>query len=94
MRVVNPVTERAGVSGRDPRRVLTVLDELGNVQKVRVGGLVRVTVGAESARKARTGSGPAIGDRRPGDQCRRARSTAGAGDGRVAVDTKGRRLAA
>jgi len=67
MQLVNPVTDCAGLSRSDARGALTVLgevvlDELGNVQKVRIGGPVQLTVRARSARKARTGRNPATGE--------------------------------
>ena len=39
-----------------------VLEELGNAQKVRVGGLVQLTVRVKPAQKARKGRNPAPGD--------------------------------
>ena len=69
-----------------------MLDELGSVQKVGIGGLVQVTVRVEPAGK---GCNPATGEQitiivQPG-QCRRARSTAGASDRRAASYTRARR---
>jgi nucleoid DNA-binding protein len=39
-----------------------VLEELGNAQKVRIGGLVQLTVRVKPAQKARKGRNPATGD--------------------------------
>ena len=39
-----------------------VLEELGNAQKVRIGGLVQLTVRAKPAQKARKGRNPATGE--------------------------------
>ena len=39
-----------------------MLDELGTAQKVRIGGLVQLTVRVNPARKARTGRNPATGE--------------------------------
>ena len=64
MQLVHPVAGRAGLSRSGARRALAavdgvVLDELGNVQKVRIGGLVQVTVRVEPAGK---GCNPATGE--------------------------------
>lgn len=42
--------------------MLEVLEELGNAQKVRIGGLVQLTVRVKPAQKARKGRNPATGD--------------------------------
>jgi len=65
--LVNPLADAAGLRRRDARRALVALDgvvrdELGNVQKVRIGGVVPVTVRAGPARKARTGRDPTTGE--------------------------------
>ena len=39
-----------------------MLEELGNAQKVRIGGLVQLTVRVKPAQKARKGRNPATGD--------------------------------
>jgi nucleoid DNA-binding protein len=39
-----------------------VLEELGNAQKVRVGGLVQLTVRVKPAQKKRRGRNPATGE--------------------------------
>ncbi len=39
-----------------------MLEELGNAQKVRVGGLVQLTVRVKPAQKKRTGRNPATGE--------------------------------
>ena len=39
-----------------------VLDELGNAQKVRIGGVVQLTVRVKPAQKARKGRNPATGE--------------------------------
>lgn len=56
MQLVNAVSDRAGSSRRDVRLALTALDdvvleELGNAQKVRIGGLVQSTVQVKPARR-------------------------------------------
>ena len=60
------VADRAEMSMADARRALAALDEialeeLGNAQKVRIGGLVQLTVRVKPAQKA---SGAQPGDRR------------------------------
>jgi nucleoid DNA-binding protein len=39
-----------------------VLEELGNAQKVRIGGLVQLTVRVKAAQKKRKGRNPATGE--------------------------------
>jgi nucleoid DNA-binding protein len=61
------VAERAEISKAEAKRVLGVLEEilleeLGNAQKVRVGGLVQMTVRVKPAQKARKGRNPATGE--------------------------------
>ena len=51
----------------DAKRVLDALDEvliqeIGNAQKVRIGGLVQLTVRVKPAQKARKGRNPATGE--------------------------------
>jgi len=61
------VADRPQLSKTDAKRVLAaldevVLDELGNAEKVRIGGLVQLTVRVGPARKARKGRNPATGE--------------------------------
>ena len=56
--LVSAVAERAELSKNDAKRALAALDEivleeLGNAQKVRIGGLVQLTVRVKPAQKAR-----------------------------------------
>lgn len=56
------VADRAEISRSEAKRVLeVVLEELGNAQKVRVGGLVQLTVRVKPAQKQRKGRNPAVG---------------------------------
>lgn len=56
------VADRAEISRSEAKRVLeVVLEELGNAQKVRVGGLVQLTVRVKPAQKKRKGRNPAVG---------------------------------
>jgi DNA-binding protein HU-beta len=61
------VAERAELSRADAKRSLealeeVVLAELGNAQKVRLGGLVQLTVRVKPATKKRQGRNPATGE--------------------------------
>ena len=56
--LVTAVAERTRLSKSDAKRALAaldevVLDELGNAQKVRIGGLVQLTVRVKPAQKPR-----------------------------------------
>ena len=64
--MVAEVAERAQLSKSDAKRALAALDEivleqLGNAQKVRIGGLVQLTVRVKPAQKKRKGRNPATG---------------------------------
>jgi len=61
------VAERTQLSKSDAKRALAALDEvvleeLGNAQKVRIGGLVQLTVRVKPAQKPRKGRTPATGE--------------------------------
>jgi DNA-binding protein HU-beta len=65
--MITAVADRAELSKADAKRALAaldeiVLDELGNAQKVRIGGLVQLTVRVKPAQKKRKGRNPATGD--------------------------------
>ena len=65
--LVAAVADRADMTKADARRALTalegvVLDELGNAQKVRLAGVVQLTVRVKPATKARKGRNPATGE--------------------------------
>ena len=65
--MIAAVADRAEVSRADAKRALDALDEvlleeLGNAQKVRVGGLVQLTVRVKPAQKKRKGRNPATGE--------------------------------
>ena len=65
--MVAAVADRAAMSRADAKRALDALDEivleeLGNAQKVRLGGLVQLTVRVKPATKKRTGRNPATGE--------------------------------
>ena len=61
------VADRAELTKADTKRVFdvleeVVLEELSNAQKVRIGGLVQLTVRVKPAQKQRSGRNPATGE--------------------------------
>jgi DNA-binding protein HU-beta len=61
------VADRTGMSKAEAKRTLealedVVLEELGNAEKVRIGGLVQLTVRVKPAQKSRKGRNPATGE--------------------------------
>ena len=98
------VADRADISRADAKRVLeafeeVVLEELGNAQKVRIGGLVQLTVRVKPASKERNGRNPATGEeiriaRKPASVDVRARPLAKAKAALPSVQKARRRLAA
>jgi DNA-binding protein HU-beta len=65
--LASAVADRADISRAEAKRVLGVLEEivlveLGNAQKVRIGGLVQLTVRVKPAQKVRKGRNPATGE--------------------------------
>ena len=65
--MIAAVADRAELSRADAKRVLAALDEvvlaeLANAQKVRIGGLVQLTVRVKPATKKRKGRNPATGE--------------------------------
>jgi nucleoid DNA-binding protein len=101
---VTAVADRADLSKADAKRVLTaledvILEELGNAQKVRVGGLVQLTVRVKPAQKKRKGRNPATGEEidigpKPASVDLRARPLARAKSALPSVQKARRRLAA
>ncbi len=60
IQLANAVADRADITRVEAKRILAafeevVLEELGNAQKVRIGGLVQLTVRVKPAQKARQG---------------------------------------
>ncbi len=98
------VADRAEISRNDAKRVLGALEEilmqeLGNAQKVRIGGLVQLTVRVKPAQKARKGRNPATGEEitiaaKPATVDLRARPLAKAKAALPSVQKARRRLAA
>ena len=101
---VAAVADRAEMSRADAKRALDALDEivleeLGNAQKVRLGGLVQLTVRVKPATKKRPGRNPATGEEitiaaKPASVDVRARPLAKAKAALPSVQKARRRLAA
>ena len=102
--LASAVAERADMSKADAKRALAALDEivlaeLGNAQKVRIGGLVQLTVRVKPATKKRAGRNPATGEEitiaaKPASVDVRARPLAKAKAALPSVQKARRRLAA
>ena len=102
--LASAVAERADMSKADAQRVMAALDEvvleeLGNAQKVRIGGLVQLTVRVKPATKKRAGRNPATGEEitiaaKPASVDVRARPLAKAKAALPSVQKARRRLAA
>ncbi len=98
------IAERADISRSDAKRALgaldeIVLEELANAQKVRIGGLVQLTVRVKPAQKKRKGRNPATGEEieiaaKPASVDLRARPLAKAKTALPSVQKARRRLAA
>jgi DNA-binding protein HU-beta len=102
--LVAAVAERADLSKTDAKRAVgalddIVLEQLGNAQKVRIGGLVQLTVRVKPAQKKRKGRNPATGEEidiaaKPASVDIRARPLAKAKGALPSVQKARRRLAA
>ncbi len=102
--LVTAVADRAELSKSDVKRVLAaledvVLEEIGNAQKVRIGGLAQLTVRVKPAQKKRKGRNPATGEEitigpKPASVDLRARPLAKAKGALPSVQKARRRLAA
>ena len=98
------VADRAELSRSDAKRALTALEEvvveqLGSAEKVRLGGLVQLTVRVKPAQKKRKGRNPATGEEitiaaKPASVDLRARPLAKAKAALPSVQKARRRLAA
>jgi DNA-binding protein HU-beta len=65
--LADAVAERADLSKADAKKALAaleevVLEEIGNAEKVKIGGIVQLTVRLKAARPARPGRNPATGE--------------------------------
>jgi DNA-binding protein HU-beta len=104
IQLANAVADRADITRAEAKRVLgafeeVVLEELGNAQKVRIGGIVQLTVRVKPAQKARKGRNPATGEeipiaKKPAGVDLRARPLAKAKAALPSVQKARRRLAA
>ncbi len=102
--LVGAVADRAELNKSDVKRVLAaledvVLEEIGNAQKVRIGGLAQLTVRVKPAQKKRKGRNPATGEEitigpKPASVDLRARPLAKAKGALPSVQKARRRLAA
>jgi nucleoid DNA-binding protein len=97
------VADRADVSRADAKRVLAaledvILEELGNAEKVKIGGIVQLAVRVRPATKARKGRNPATGEEitisaKPAAVALKARPLAKAKSALPSVQKAKRRLA-
>ena len=102
--LVNGIADRAELSKAEAKRALAALDEvvleqIGNAQKVRIGGLVQLTPRVKPAQKKRKGRNPATGEEidiaaKPASVDLRARPLAKAKSALPSVQKARRRLAA
>jgi nucleoid DNA-binding protein len=65
--LANAVADRTGLPKADAKRALAaleevVLEQLGDAERVRIGGIVQLTVRVKPAQKARKGRNPATGE--------------------------------
>jgi DNA-binding protein HU-beta len=101
--LVSAVADGAELSKNDAKRALAaledvVLEEIANAQKVRIGGLVQLTVRIKPATKKRPGRNPATGEQitiaaKPASVDLRARPLAKAKGSLPSVQKARRRLA-
>jgi len=102
--LVTAVADKAELSKADAKRAVEALEEivlaqLGNAEKVRIGGIVQLTVRVKPATKKRTGRNPATGEEitiaaKPASVDVRARPLAKAKAALPSVQKARRRLAA
>jgi nucleoid DNA-binding protein len=102
--LTSAVADRAGLTKSEAKRALTaledvVLEQVGNAEKIRIGGLVQLTVRVKPATKKRKGRNPATGEEitiaaKPASVDVRARPLARAKSALPSVQKARRRLAA
>jgi DNA-binding protein HU-beta len=102
--LASALADRAEITRAEAKRLLgvleeLVLEELSNAQKVRIGGLVQLTVRVKPAQKKRQGRNPATGETitiaaKPASVDLRARPLAKAKAALPSVQKARRRLAA
>jgi DNA-binding protein HU-beta len=65
--LADAIAEKAGLSRADAKKAITaleeiVLDQIGNAEKVKIGGVVQLDVRVRPATEARPGRNPATGE--------------------------------
>jgi DNA-binding protein HU-beta len=65
--LADAVADRAGLTRSETKKALAaleevVLEQIGNAEKVKIGGVVQLTVRVKPAQKARQGRNPATGE--------------------------------
>jgi DNA-binding protein HU-beta len=65
--LADAVADRSGLTRGDAKKALAaledvVLEQIGNAEKVKIGGVVQLTVRVKPAQKARQGRNPATGE--------------------------------
>jgi DNA-binding protein HU-beta len=65
--LADAVADRSGLTKGDAKKALAaledvVLDQIGEAEKVKIGGVVQLTVRVKPAQKARQGRNPATGE--------------------------------
>jgi DNA-binding protein HU-beta len=100
--LADAIAERADLSRQEAKRALAALEEvaleeIGNAEKVKIGGLVQLTVRMRPAQKARTGRNPATGEEiqiaaKPASVALGARALSKAKSALPSVDTAKRKL--
>jgi DNA-binding protein HU-beta len=65
--LADAVAEKAGLSRADAKKAISaleevILDEIGNAEKVKIGGVVQLDVRVRPATQARPGRNPATGE--------------------------------
>lgn len=65
--LADAVADKSGLSRADAKRAIAaledvVLDQIGEAEKVKIGGVVQLTVRVKPAQKARQGRNPATGE--------------------------------
>ena len=101
--LVSAVADRADMSKAEAKRAVEalediVLEQLGNAEKVRIGGIVQLTVRVKPATTRRTGRNPATGEEitisaKPAAVALKARPLARAKSALPSVQKAKRRLA-
>jgi DNA-binding protein HU-beta len=102
--LIGEIADRAGLSKADTKSVLealeqVVLEQLGEAEKVRIGGVVQLAVRVKEATKERKGRNPATGEEitisaKPAAVTVKARPLAKAKAALPTVEAVRRRLAA